>query len=84
MRKALELSITTAPAAAATGAHCFETEPPAEASTTSTPLKASALTGSIVSVWPFHSTVCPAERGEASKVSRPTGNWRSANSSSSS
>ena len=57
MRKALELSITTAPAAAATGAHCFDTEPPADANTTSTPAKASALTGWIVRVWPFHSKV---------------------------
>jgi hypothetical protein len=43
-RKALELSITTAPALAAIGAHCFDAEPPAEASTTSTPSKAASLT----------------------------------------
>ena len=52
-RKALELSITRAPAAAATGAHCLDTEPPAEANTRSTPAKASAPTAWMGQERPF-------------------------------
>ena len=84
IRKALELSITTAPARAATGAHWRDTEPPAEASTTSTPSKAEASTGRIASDVPCQAMLWPAERGDARGISSATGKLRSASNSSNS
>ncbi len=46
IRKALELSIITAPDWTIVVAHAFDVEPPAEAKTTSTPLKELACTAS--------------------------------------
>ena len=76
--------MTTAPARAATGAHCRDTEPPAEASTTSTPSKAEASTGRIASDVPCQAMLWPAERGDARGISSATGKLRSASNSSNS
>ena len=48
MRKALELSTTTAPAATAFGVQVLEVPPPADAKTKSTPANASSLTASTI------------------------------------
>ena len=77
MRKALELSTITAPAAVIASRHCRDTDPPAEASTRSTPSNAAAFTSSRVIVRPFHCCVLPAERAEASSFSSATGKLRS-------
>ena len=84
IRKALELSTITAPAAVIASRHCLETEPPADASTRSTPSKDWAETSSTVRVRPFQVWVWPAERADASSFSSPTGKRRSSSSSSSS
>src|SRR4028119_382490 len=66
MRKALELSMTTAPAATACGAHNLEVEPPAEANTRSTLSNDRPETASTGSISPPKGRVVPAERSEAS------------------
>ena len=84
IRKALELSTITAPAAVIASRHCLETEPPADASTRSTPSKDWAETSSTVRVRPFQVWVWPAERADANSFSSPTGKRRSSSNSSSS
>ena len=77
MRKALELSITTAPAFAACGANSRDTVAPGEKRAISTPANESGLRRRTVSSSPRNSTCCPSLRSEASGTSSPTGNSRS-------
>jgi hypothetical protein len=77
MRKALDLSTTTAPAFTANGAYSFDCAEPAEKSAMSTPLKESGPTASTRIVSPLKVTVLPAERAEANGRSTRTGNLRS-------
>ena len=77
MRHCAELSMTTAPRAAASGASTFDTSPPAEKSAISTPSKAAG-----VASWTGHSRPAkvierPSAR-DASGRSSPTGKPRSA------
>ncbi len=65
LRHALELSTTTAPAAATTGAHCLEVAPPLENNATSRPEKSAVAVSSTVTCSPFHGRVVPADRAEA-------------------
>ncbi len=78
IRQALELSMTVAPRAAASGASWRDTSVPAEKRAMSTPSKASGIASPTVSVRPSALTVDPAERPEASRRSSPTGKLRSA------
>ncbi len=78
MRKAEELSTTTAPALTAMGAYFREVSPPAENRAISTPAKLSAVSASTVSGSPRNGRVLPAERWEASSLSLPTGKSRRA------
>src|SRR6266542_4825506 len=77
MRKALDLSTTTAPALTARGAYSLDCAEPAEKKATSTPLKASGPTFSTRIVSPLKATVFPAERSEANARRSVTGNLRS-------
>src|SRR6266849_1505387 len=72
MRKADELSTTTAPAYTAMGVNFLEMPPPAENSAISTPSKELSLSSSITPFWPRKSTVLPADRALASALSLPT------------
>src|ERR1700704_2074938 len=72
MRKADELSTTTAPAFTAMGANFLETPPPAENSAISTPSKEFSVSSSIKTFWPRKSIVLPADRALASALSLPT------------
>src|ERR1043166_4721113 len=72
MRKAEELSITTAPPLTASGANLREMLPPAENSAMSTPSNARSVSSSIPIGWPRKVTVLPAERALASAFSLPT------------
>ena len=72
MRKAEELSITTAPALTAIGANLREMLPPAENSAMSTPSKERSVSSSITTGLPRKATVLPAERALASAFSLPT------------
>ncbi len=72
MRKAEELSMTTAPAFTATGANFLEMAPPAENSAISTPSKERSESSSTTILWPRNPTVLPAERALASAFSLPT------------
>ena len=67
MRKADELSMTTAPARCAIGANCFAVPAPALKKARSTPAKESR---SSAATWkirrPRNSSLFPADRGEAS------------------
>ena len=76
IRKAEELSTTTAPALTATGANFREMPPPAENSAMSTPSKEFSVSSSITICWPRKSIVLPAERALASAFSLPTGKPR--------
>ena len=84
IRKALELSIVTAPVATIVSIQALEVLPPAEASTISTPLNASAVVASTVKVSPPKVQVWPADRAEASNFSSAIGNCRSSSNCSSS
>jgi hypothetical protein len=77
MRKAEELSITIAPACAATGAHSLLADAPAEKSAMSTPLKISADGTSVTNSRPLKVITSPRLRGEASGTSSLTGKLRS-------
>src|SRR6516165_5631558 len=71
MRNAPELSTTTAPRAAAIGAHCAETSSGTSNIATSTPLNTSALSA-CTSVWrPRTRSWRPAERAEATRRISP-------------
>ena len=72
IRKADELSTTTAPAFTAIGANFREMPPPAENSAMSTPWKEFSVSSSITICWPRKSMVLPAERALASAFSLPT------------
>src|SRR3954454_2852646 len=61
MRKAEELSTTTAPDLTAIGAYFLEMLPPAENSAISTPSNERSLSSSITTGWPRNDTVLPAE-----------------------
>src|SRR5579872_1521615 len=76
MRKAEELSITTAPAFTAIGENFLETPLPAENSTMSTPWKESSRSSSIPIVSPRKPSVLPADRELASAFSFLTGKRR--------
>ncbi len=76
MRKAEELSITTAPLAAAAGANRRETAASAANSTRSDPARPSSLTISTVTSSPRNLSFRPAERWEANRRSSATGNRR--------
>ena len=74
IRHALELSITTAPRAAAAGASSREAEAPALKSAISTPSKA-AGSASLTSIEPPRKgSFCPTDRAEASATTRVDGN----------
>ena len=73
MRKAEELSTTTAPAFTAAGANFREMSPPAENSAMSTPSKDFSVSSSITILSPRKSMVLPAERALASALSLPSG-----------
>ena len=66
MRKAEELSTTTAPAAEAAGAKRLDWSPPAEKSAMSTPRKESSVSSSVVYSMPSNVYFRPLEREEAS------------------
>src|SRR5262245_32530359 len=76
MRKADELSITTAPAALAAGTNSRLRVAPAEKKAMSTPLKASAVSSSTLCGLPLNSSVLPTERFEASGFRPATGKLR--------
>src|SRR5437868_7563905 len=76
IRKAEELSTTTAPDLTAIGAYFFEMLPPAENSAISTPWKAWGVSSSTRIRSPRKSMVLPAERALASALSLPTGKLR--------
>ena len=65
IRQALELSTTTAPAAAKAGASAFEVAPPAEKSAMSMPERSAVAASSTSTSSPRHGRVLPAERAEA-------------------
>ena len=77
MRQALELSTTTAPAAAAMGPYSLLMLPPAENRAISTPSKESLVKTSTGISLPMKVTFLPMDRSEASGTSRCTGNRRS-------
>src|SRR5215831_10131887 len=74
MRQALELSMTTAPARAATGLYSRLTDAGVLDSTTSTPANSSARIGSTVYVLPLNVIVLPALRSEARNLMERKGN----------
>ena len=77
MRHRDELSMTTAPAAAAAGARVPETLAPAEKRAMSTPSNDSGRASSTVRRWPEMTSVVPAERADASGRSVANGKARS-------
>ena len=77
MRKALDLSTTTAPALTACGAYSLDCAEPAEKNATSTPRKASGPTCSTRIFSPLKVTLFPTDRSEANARSSRTGNLRS-------
>src|SRR3546814_434294 len=81
-RKAEELSITTAPAAANFGAYSFETAPPAENSAMSTPAGSKLARSWTSTSSSPKATYPPADRSLASATISPTGNPRSASTDS--
>ena len=73
IRKALELSTTTAPAAAAIGLHCRETPPACSTGRCRRPRTHRRQSGSIGWVSPRNVTVLPALRAEARNLIDATG-----------
>ena len=76
MRKAEELSMTTAPAAAADGPYSREIPPPALKSAMSTPTNESCVSSSTTISLPRNNIVLPAERAEANSFSLLSGKFR--------
>src|SRR6476661_1847754 len=76
MRKAEELSITTAPALMAAGENFRDVPLPAENSAISTPSNEFSVSSSITIRSPRKSMVLPADRALASALSLPTGKAR--------
>src|SRR6185437_427779 len=73
IRKAEELSTTTAPCSTASGPKRLEVPPPAEKSATSTPRKLSSFSSRTASGSPRKGSVLPAERAEAKRRSSERG-----------
>ena len=71
IRQADELSMTTAPAAANTGASTFDVPPPAENRAMSTPVGSAVAASSTTTSAPRHGNVVPAERALAKKRTDP-------------
>src|SRR5476651_451670 len=76
MRKAEELSITTAPAAFAAGTNSRLRVAPALKKAMSMPLNEVGFTSSTVYGLPLNASVLPAERAEASSFREATGKFR--------
>src|SRR3954471_20553008 len=76
MRKAEELSTTTAPAFTATGAKRFDCAPPAENSAMSTPFRLSSVSSCTATSAPRNFMVLTTERAEARRRSSASGNLR--------
>ena len=74
IRQALELSTTTQPRLAASGASSLEVPPPAEKMAMSMPSKASGVASSTVMSRPATVMVVPAERADARRRSSVYGN----------
>ncbi len=74
IRQALELSTTTQPRLAASGASSFDVPPPAEKIAMSMPSKASGVASSTVMSRPATDMVVPAERADARRRSSVYGN----------
>ncbi|OPZ52801.1 MAG: hypothetical protein BWY89_01850 [Bacteroidetes bacterium ADurb.BinA012] len=72
--QAEELSITVAPFSAKTGAHSFETDAPAENSTTSGADSTASITLTTFTGLPLNITSLPTERSDAAGKSLSTGN----------
>ncbi len=68
MRKAEVLSMTTAPALAAIGAYCLDTDAPADARTISMSSNDFSVSSSTGCGAPLNSSVVPAERSEANSL----------------
>ena len=77
LRQALELSITTAPAAATLGANSLDDEPPLLNSARSRPLKSAVAVSSTTMSRPLNGSVVPAERDDAKKRTSSRGKLRS-------
>ena len=77
IRHADDLSMTTAPRLAASGASCLLVPPPAAKKTMSEPSKASGEASSTTNSSPMKGSLVPAERLLASSLARPMGNPRS-------
>ena len=77
MRKAEELSTTTAPARAAIGANFFEIEPPALKNAMSMSSKLFSVSSSTSTSRPSNRIVLPADRADASSRSFEIGKCRS-------
>jgi hypothetical protein len=77
LRHADELSITIAPAAAATGASAREVDPPAEKNTMSSPEKSAVAASSTMTSTPCQGSLRPAQRADANSRSDSTGSARS-------
>ncbi len=77
IRQAEELSTTTAPAAANTGASAFEVPPPAENSAMSSPEGSAVAASSTTTSRSPHAMVVPAERADAKNRMSETGKPRS-------
>src|SRR5262249_8039887 len=80
MRKALDLSITTAPAAAAIGANSFACAAPAEKNAISMPLNEDGLSFSTAILSALKLTVLPTDRSDAYARRLFTGNLLSSRS----
>src|SRR3569832_379189 len=76
MRKADELSTTTAPAFTAIGPYFLEIDPPAENSAMSTPSNDFSVSSWMTIFSPLKSIVLPTARALASATSLPTGKLR--------
>ena len=76
MRKALELSIITAPAETTAGRNAREMSPPALNSAMSTPRNEASVISSTVTSSPLNFSVLPAERAEARSFRFLTGKLR--------
>jgi hypothetical protein len=73
MRKADELSTTTAPAATASGANSLDVPAPAENKAMSMPLKQSRVNASTGKDRPLNGNVLPTERADANSLIDPRG-----------
>ena len=79
IRNALELSMTNAPAARASGTNAFDRDAPAEKKATSTPANAPSLASLISRDEPAKSKCFPTDRSLAKRVRELIGNFRCSN-----